>query len=116
MYLAKIRTHNRLHTSAPFCCKGGAFVPFHVEACVSEDVPAGQEAATQTGQDLPVAEIPQAVRVWYPGRLLDNLTVNLVPQGFQIVARLQDTLWWVRERIWDLTDYTKMNILTGISC
>lgn len=63
-----------------------------MELQISEDAPAGDEGAGHAGQDLPLAEVAGAVGLRRPGRLLDQLTVELVPQGFELLARLQDAL------------------------
>lgn len=63
-----------------------------MELEVSEDAPGGDEGAGHAGQDLPAAEVPRAARLRRPRRLLDQLTEELVPQGFELLAGLQDAL------------------------
>lgn len=70
----------------------GDGVPFQVELEVSEDAPGGGEGAGHAGQDLPEAEVPGAPWMGGPRGLFDQLTVELVPQGAELLARLQDAL------------------------
>lgn len=67
-------------------------IPLQVELEVSEDAPGWDEGAAHAGQDLPTAEVPGAARLRRPCRLLDQLAVELVPQRFELLARLQDAL------------------------
>lgn len=63
-----------------------------MEANVSEDVAARKECCCHTGDELPVAEIVVAIWIKDLSGLFDNLTVDLVPQGFQVMCRLKDCL------------------------
>lgn len=67
-------------------------IPLQVELQVSEDAPCGDERAGHAGQDLPAAEVSGAARLWRTSRLLDKLAEELVPQRFELLAGLQDTL------------------------
>lgn len=66
--------------------------PLQVELEVSEDAPGRDEGAGHAGQDLPAAEVPGASGLRRSRRLLDQLAVELVPQLFELLARLQDAL------------------------
>lgn len=63
-----------------------------MELEVSEDAPGGDEGAGHAGQDPPDAEVAGASRLRRARRLFDQLTVELVPQGAELLARLQDPL------------------------
>lgn len=75
----------------PLCCHGDG-LPLEVELEVSEDAPGGDEGAGHAGQDLPDAEVCRAPWLVGPRGLFDQLTVELVPQGAELLARLQDPL------------------------
>lgn len=73
-------------------CRHGNSIPLEVELEVSEDAPGGDEGAGHAGQDLPDAEVAGASWLRRPRALFDQLTVELVPQGAELLARLEDTL------------------------
>lgn len=79
-------------TSSWVCLRSRPRPPSQVEPQVLEDAPAGQEGAAKAGQELPAAQVARAARLWHLGRLLDELAVQLVPQGAQVVPCLQDAL------------------------
>lgn len=66
--------------------------PFEVKLEVAQDASARQEGAAHAGQQVPVGPVGGAVRVWHVIGLLDQLTVDLVPQRPQVLTGLQDSL------------------------
>lgn len=66
--------------------------PFQVELEVLEDAPARQEGAAQARQDLPAVQVARAARTRHFVGLLDELAVQLVSQGPEVVPRLEDAL------------------------
>lgn len=76
----------RLHPSV------NAAVPLQVKLQVSEDAPGWDKGAGNTGQDLPAAEVPRTAWLRWSRRLLDQLTVELIPQRLELLAGLQDAL------------------------
>lgn len=66
--------------------------PFQVELEVLEDAAARQEGAAQARQDLPAVQVARAARARHFVGLLDELAVQLVSQGPEVVPRLQDAL------------------------
>lgn len=67
-------------------------LPFQVELKVLEDSTARQEGAAEAREDLPAVKVAHTARMRHLGGLLDELTVQLVPQRPQVMARLQDAL------------------------
>lgn len=67
-------------------------LPFQVELEVLEDPSARQEGAAEARQDLPAVQVAHAARMGHLIGLLDELTVQLIPQRPQVVAGLQDAL------------------------
>lgn len=63
-----------------------------MELEVSEDAPGRDEGAGHAGQDLPAAEVPRASWLRRSCRLLDQLTVELIPQWFELLTGLQNAL------------------------
>lgn len=63
-----------------------------MEPQVLEDAPARQEGAAQARQDLPAAQVAHAARMGHLVGLFDELAVQLVAQGAEVMAGLQDAL------------------------
>lgn len=66
--------------------------PLEVEAQVLEHAGSGQEGAAHAGEKLPVAQVCGGVRGGRVAGLLHQLTVDLVPEGPQVQAGLENTL------------------------
>lgn len=66
--------------------------PFEVKLEVAQDAAAGQEGAAHAGEQMPVGSVGGAVGVRHVIALFDQLTVDLVSQRPQVLARLQDPL------------------------
>lgn len=67
-------------------------LPFQVELEVLEDAPAWQEGTAEARQDLPAVKVAHTARVGHLIGLLDELTVQFIPQRPQVMAGLQDAL------------------------
>lgn len=67
-------------------------LPFQVELEVLEDSSARQEGTAEARQNLPAVQVAHTARVGHLIGLLDELTVQFIPQRPQVVARLQDAL------------------------
>lgn len=66
--------------------------PLEVEAQVLEHAGSGQEGAAHAGEKLPVAQVCGGVRGGRVAGLLHQLTVDLVPEGPQVQAGLENPL------------------------
>lgn len=67
-------------------------LPFQVELEILEDSSARQEGTAEARQNLPAVQVAHTARVGHLIGLLDELTVQFIPQRPQVVARLQDAL------------------------
>ena len=75
-----------------------SFSPFEMELQIFEDAATRQERATHAGEDLPTIQVAHAPRVRHFVGLLDELTVELISKGSQIMSCLEDALDY-RDRI-----------------